>query len=524
MRYDSEQAIGTNTNQNFSWFLKAAETGSPRAQYNLGRMYQDGIGVMQDCEKAASWLSKAAVQGDADAQYNLGMMYARGEGVQQDDWRALDWLRLAAEKGHADAQYMVGETDAGGERGTQPPNDTHGNPSYSSLDAIDKPSTISRPPEQFVQTRVEQGNSNAETIASRSHAHRKRVIEPTAHAQTAPNHTSVGPPIQPEKTTPSPEPFVDIADTGSVSFLDVFIIQDRESCAKAIKYGAIAAMVIAGFSGLIGISSFLVASDNQIAKYILDPLLLVDAVLAFILGIFVFRKSRIASTILVVYFLGAKAAFFYDTGKLPGIISIIYLLLFITAMRATYIWHARYEDDNESQHYQPNETSQGSKFSPKVRKNTFLRKITSPISIMFLTLIVFLYYPEIKQELNKFITSKPEERRNVTTTTPLRPIVEPKPLDQGQRRPLLNTELRKIRVTVDSSLPGGDLLNVYNGNEDVAIYELTLEVRGTEGRHFHTVDTTIQPKQIARQYTHAKGHILGISILDGIVVAPQSRR
>ena len=40
---------------------------------------------------------------DADAQSNLGLMYANGEGVLEDAPEAVTWLRFAAEQGVAAA-------------------------------------------------------------------------------------------------------------------------------------------------------------------------------------------------------------------------------------------------------------------------------------------------------------------------------------------------------------------------------------------------------------------------------------
>ena len=45
-----------------------------------------------------------AEQGDADAQTNLGFMYGNGNGVLQDDTVAHMWYRMAAAKGHDKGQ------------------------------------------------------------------------------------------------------------------------------------------------------------------------------------------------------------------------------------------------------------------------------------------------------------------------------------------------------------------------------------------------------------------------------------
>ena len=43
---------------------KAAQAGDPQAQVLIGTMYQDGLGVEQDYQKAASWYQKAVAQND----------------------------------------------------------------------------------------------------------------------------------------------------------------------------------------------------------------------------------------------------------------------------------------------------------------------------------------------------------------------------------------------------------------------------------------------------------------------------
>ena len=83
---------------NLDKLRQAAEKGDARAQYNLGKMYSKGEGVMQDNAEAMSWYRKAAEQGHVNAQGMLGFMYANGEGVPQDDAAAVVWFRRAAEK------------------------------------------------------------------------------------------------------------------------------------------------------------------------------------------------------------------------------------------------------------------------------------------------------------------------------------------------------------------------------------------------------------------------------------------
>ena len=77
-----------------------AESGDPYAQFTLGVMYDDGIGLPRNFGLALHWYKRAARQGLADAQYMAGRFYGNGRGVKQDPAAALFWFELAAAAGH----------------------------------------------------------------------------------------------------------------------------------------------------------------------------------------------------------------------------------------------------------------------------------------------------------------------------------------------------------------------------------------------------------------------------------------
>ena len=85
---------------------RKAENGEVAAQFNLGHMYDNGQGVLQDYKQAVKWYRLAADQGHADAQYNLGIMYAQGQGVPQDYVQAHMWSNLAAANGTGQAKGL----------------------------------------------------------------------------------------------------------------------------------------------------------------------------------------------------------------------------------------------------------------------------------------------------------------------------------------------------------------------------------------------------------------------------------
>lgn len=65
--------------------FERAEQGDPQAQANLGGMYEEGIGIIQqDYVEAVKWYEKAANQGHVGAQYYLGILYEEGKGVSKN--------------------------------------------------------------------------------------------------------------------------------------------------------------------------------------------------------------------------------------------------------------------------------------------------------------------------------------------------------------------------------------------------------------------------------------------------------
>ncbi len=145
---------GTNQDyrQAMYWYRKAADQGDPDAQYILGRLFEEGLGVQRDHGQAKFWYQKAADQGHVgakadlvrlkdgktpstsvtpvtagslapltgaettsnapttpQAQYEMGNNYHYGnQGVNIDSRQAIYWYEKAADQGYADAQYMLG--------------------------------------------------------------------------------------------------------------------------------------------------------------------------------------------------------------------------------------------------------------------------------------------------------------------------------------------------------------------------------------------------------------------------------
>lgn len=81
--------------------------GNPEAQFDLGQLYQYGIGVGKNPEQAVTYFQLAAEQQDVRAEYNLGLLYLEGQTTPVDYQKGIDWMTDAAFKGNPYAQYVL---------------------------------------------------------------------------------------------------------------------------------------------------------------------------------------------------------------------------------------------------------------------------------------------------------------------------------------------------------------------------------------------------------------------------------
>jgi len=96
------------------WFRRAAQEGNALAQFNLGRMYEKGLGVGKDYLKAVRLYRTAAEKGNASAQASLGDMYRKGHGVSQNLSTAMKWYQRASDKGVPRGSAGLGDLYASG--------------------------------------------------------------------------------------------------------------------------------------------------------------------------------------------------------------------------------------------------------------------------------------------------------------------------------------------------------------------------------------------------------------------------
>ncbi len=83
-----------------------AEKGDTAAMVKLADFYCRGsFGLNADDQICGMWMRRAAEHGHNDAQYHLGRMYEEGIGMRRDDAKAYAWYSIAFANGY----QMAGE-------------------------------------------------------------------------------------------------------------------------------------------------------------------------------------------------------------------------------------------------------------------------------------------------------------------------------------------------------------------------------------------------------------------------------
>lgn len=83
---------------------QAADKDSASAQYQLARLYQEGLGVEPNPQTAFDYFQASAKAGQAQAQYQLALYYLDGEIVTKNSTLALFWMQSAADNQHIKAK------------------------------------------------------------------------------------------------------------------------------------------------------------------------------------------------------------------------------------------------------------------------------------------------------------------------------------------------------------------------------------------------------------------------------------
>ncbi|HLI10743.1 MAG TPA: tetratricopeptide repeat protein [Alphaproteobacteria bacterium] len=93
-----------------------AQTGNGEAEYLIGEMAADGLGMSRSYALAARWYAMAARAGYEPANLTLGLLYLHGAGdeddptaVAADPSKAVPYIQAAAHSGDRNAEYLLGQ-------------------------------------------------------------------------------------------------------------------------------------------------------------------------------------------------------------------------------------------------------------------------------------------------------------------------------------------------------------------------------------------------------------------------------
>ena len=120
--YDFGIGVKQDKDKALMWFSRAhknllplAKNGDLSSQYLLAQLYDMREGIGQDSKKAKEWWTRAyhgylqlAEQGDVEAQYQLGWLLFTAEGIDRDENKAIEWFEKSAAQNHINAQFLLG--------------------------------------------------------------------------------------------------------------------------------------------------------------------------------------------------------------------------------------------------------------------------------------------------------------------------------------------------------------------------------------------------------------------------------
>ena len=129
------------------------------------------------------------------------------------------------------------------------------------------------------------------------------------------------------------------------SFKDQLKLDSEETCLAAIKNGWVAGLVSIGLTLLIVLIGMFSGTENTTVNYFADPTIFIDIVLMVVMVFFIYKKSRIAATCMLLYFVLSKYIQWTDLGEAQGVpMALIFTFFYFNAMRGTFVWHSKYKE------------------------------------------------------------------------------------------------------------------------------------------------------------------------------------
>jgi hypothetical protein len=105
--YVRGQGVARDDKTGVFWLTKAANAGNRGAQFTLATLYDEGVGVAPDLERANQLYRASAEQRYAPAAKALAVNLELGRGTARDRQQAIVWMQQAAAEGDSEAPLFV---------------------------------------------------------------------------------------------------------------------------------------------------------------------------------------------------------------------------------------------------------------------------------------------------------------------------------------------------------------------------------------------------------------------------------
>lgn len=105
----SDKKYGQDLQQSLYWYEKLAFDGYPDAQFEVAKIYEQGIGTPKDLKNANAWYYQAYLSNNLEAGFILANNLAQGLGIEQNHQMALSLYNELANLHHEPAIFKMGE-------------------------------------------------------------------------------------------------------------------------------------------------------------------------------------------------------------------------------------------------------------------------------------------------------------------------------------------------------------------------------------------------------------------------------
>ena len=230
---------------------------------------------------------------------------------------------------------------------------------------------------------------------------------------------------------------------------------DKEEAIKVTKVGAIAACVSATLTLAISLAAIFSKSTGELRLWN-DPTVLIEVVLIYVLAIFIYRRSRTASILMLVYFTFSKVFHVIDSGQFSGLVlSILFIYWFFRATQGAFTYHRIEKNEN-----------------PEYKATPVWLRITSALfSLMILASLVVVIL-----SATNVVSSFEVQTADQLSETELETLIS-NGVITGREEVNLLYVWGGLSILDGGTLLTSDRLKIYFRDEfgDIAVYELFLD-------------------------------------------------